>query len=190
MKTLLSISNLALIAMASLSAQPEARPGFANDRGAAYLSLSDDPLTVERAIEAHLNSTGVKASVASGNSGAMHFVFVAFNGFKGLPNVQYRISALPPMADGGNPKTQLIVITFASNFHASQPNESVQTMIDAANRVGNCAWFLEAGEILCRSWLQIPDSNSPIPADVVRQKIRLINGDWARLSPQILTASQ
>jgi hypothetical protein len=179
MKSFLSAAALALIAAASLKAQ------FGPIDLGDYLNVNDDPSSVEKAIERYLNQCGIRASIATGNNGAIHFAQVGFSGTKGLPNVQYFINALPPIANGNESKSQLIGITFYTHFRPTQPVESVSAAMNDANKIGNCAWFVDGGEIRCRSWLQIPDRSRPLPAETVRGKIILVNGDWLRLVAKI-----
>lgn len=180
MKSIMSAAALALVAAASLSAQ------FGPIGLGDYLNINDDPSSVEKTIERYLNQCGIRASTATGNNGAIHYAQVGFGGISGFPNVEYFISALPPIANKNESKSQLIGITFYTHFRPSQPNESVTAAINDANKVGNCAWFVDGGEVRCRSWLQIPDLSRPLPAETVRGKIILVNGDWLRLASKIV----
>lgn len=157
--------------------------------GDDYLNVTDEP-KVERAIESYLNRTGIKASTVAGNNGAVHFVLVGFVGANGLPNLQYKITALPPISNGTEPSSQLIGITLETNVKAPAAGDSLYAALAEANKIGNCAWFLDSGEVKCRSWIGIPGSAFPVPAELVRQKIRMINGDWLRFSPPIVAAAK
>jgi len=161
-------------------------PGAAN--ASEYLGINDDASLLEKAIEADLNRAGIRASTATGNNGAIHFTLVGFTGTSGMPNMQYRISGLPPVSDSGRPKTQFIVISFSTSVRVNQANEQLYAALDEANKVGNCAWHIDGGEVRCRAWLQIPAPGNPIPTAMVRDKILLINHDWLKFSPQIQTA--
>jgi hypothetical protein len=152
-----------------------------------YLSVTDVP-KIETAIEAYLNRSGIKALTVTGNNGAMHFVQVGFAGQNGLPNLLYKVTALPPRSSGSEPPSQMIVITLETNVKASTPSETLYAALGEANKIGNCAWFVDLGEIKCRSWISIPGPAYPVPAELIRDKIRFINGDWLRLSPPIFAA--
>jgi hypothetical protein len=157
--------------------------------GDEYLTVTDE-LQVEGAIEAYLNRNGIKATKVVGNNGAIHFVQVGFLGGNGQPNLVYRITALAPIVNGNGVRFQLIGFTLETNIKASSVNESLYAALGEANKVGNCAWFVDGGEIRCRSWLSIPGPTYPVPAELVKQKIEMINSEWSRSSPQILAASK
>jgi hypothetical protein len=155
-----------------------------------YLVVTDDAPAVERAIESYLTRTGIKASSVAGNNGAVHFVMVGFSGANGIPNLQYRISVLAPTSNGNEPKSQLIGITLDTNVRASSLNEPLYVALAEANKIGNCAWFVDSDQIRCRSWIDIPGPAYPVPAELVRDKIRMINGEWMRFSTQIMNAAK
>jgi hypothetical protein len=162
-----------------------AKPSAGDD----YLNVTDEP-KVERAIESYLNRTGIKASTVAGNNGVVHFVLVGFVGANGQPNLQYKITALPPNSNGTEPRSQLIGITLETNVKTSGVGEPLYAALGEANKVGNCAWFVDGGEIKCRSWIGIPGPAYPVPAELVREKIRMINGEWMRFSPAMMTAAK
>ncbi len=153
-----------------------------------YLSVTDAP-NVENAIQAYLNRNGIKASTVTGNNGAVHFVQVGYTGANGLPSFQYKIMALAPISSGNEPSIQLIAVTLETNVKASS-TELLFAALSEANKIGNCAWFLDEGAVKCRSWITIPGPAFPIPADLIRWNIRMINADWLRFSPKVLTASK
>lgn len=154
-----------------------------------YLTVTDVP-KVESTIEAYLNRSGIKASTVTGNNGTIHFVLVGFAGVNGLPNLQYKITALPPNSDGSEPRSQLVGITLETNVKVSSASEPLYVALGEANKIGNCAWFVDSGEIRCRSWIGIPGPAYPVPAELVREKIRLINGEWLKFSQPIVNAAK
>jgi hypothetical protein len=204
MKTMFGLSAMAASALAQ-SSQPDRQVNGSQKHAAvaelsttnsASASASDDYLSVtdaaglETAIDSYLNRNGIKASKVVGNNGAVHFVQVGFTGTNTLPNLLYMISALPPASNGSSAQAQLIGFTVETNVRAPTMNESLYTALGEANKVGNCSWFVDGGSVRCRSWLLIPSPAYPIPAELVKEKIRMINGEWLRFSAQIMTATK
>lgn len=167
-------------------AQPSSVPTSGRED---YLSLEHESI-VEGVIEAYLNRNGMKASTVNGNGGAIHYVLVGFTSANGLPTLEYKISALPPYSSGSDPQIQLIGITLETEIKVANQTETLHSALMEANKIGNCAWFVDSGEIKCRSWITIPGAAYPVPAELVRSKIRIINSDWLRFSPNIVAASK
>lgn len=152
-----------------------------------YLSVTD-PSKIEDAIEAYLNRNGIKASKVVGNNGTLHFVQVGFVGPNNLPNVVYMITALPP--SGGETQAQLIGFNVETNVKTSNVSDSLYNVLAEANKLGFCSWFVDRGSIKCRSWIAIPSPQHPIPAEVIKQKIGMINSEWLKFSQDVLAASK
>lgn len=200
MKTMIGLLALAASASAQSSQLDRQVNGSEKHAAAAELpttfSASEDYLSVtdvgglETAIDSYLNRNGIKASKVVGNNGAVHFVQVGFTGTNTLPNLIYMIYALPPAANGSTAQAQLIGFTVETNVRAPIVNESLYAALGEANKVGNCAWFVDGGSVRCRSWILIPGPAYPIPAEMVKEKIRMINGEWLRFSAQIMTATK
>jgi hypothetical protein len=164
-------------------------PASAGPNWENYLSVMVEP-RLESVIEGYLNRNGIKASTVTGNNGAIHYVLVGFAGANGLPNLLYKITALAPFSLGNDAQSQLIAITLETNLKPSLSGEPLYAALEAANRIGNCAWFVDSGEVKCRSWMVIPSSAYPVPAESLRQKIRMINSDWLKFSQPMVAASK
>jgi hypothetical protein len=157
--------------------------------GRDYLNVTD-PSEVEGAIETYLNHNGIKATRVTGNAGAIHFVQVGFTGLEGQPNFVYRITALPPSANAGKVSLQLIGFTLETNVKASTVSEPLMSALGEANKLGNCSWFVEAGNVRCRSWLDIPGSSLTVPTQMIADKLGLMNNEWLKYSAQIVAATK